>query len=214
MVIACSNRERDRSGVQRELAFVTNRRMLIKIDPHLDTWVEWAEAHNIHYVAVAFAKARPGLVFTDTVPEKSGPYCTPRTLVKLSYLINALPRELLTEVAAGYLGEGVGAEFIAFMRVVDSLPTYEEIIANPKTARVPDKPDASYAAMQMVSQRIDDATSGKAFEYLRRMGKEFQVAGVKAALRRAPALASAPGFGQWIAENKSLVFSASLVGSK
>lgn len=214
IVVACSNRERDRSGVQRELAFVTNRRLLIKVDPHLDTWVEWAETRGIHHIAVAFAKARPGLVFTDTVPEKPGPYCTPRVLVKLSYLLDSLPRDLLTEVASGYMGEGVGAEFMAFMRVVDELPSYEDICANPTNAKLPERPDASYAAMQMVASRIDDKTSAQAFTYLRRMGKEFQVAGVKAALRRAPALATAPGFGQWITEHKSLVFSAALMDKK
>lgn len=211
-VVAASNREKDRSGVQRELAFITNRRMLITVQPDLNTWVEWAERRgDIHHAAISFAKAHPGKVFRDEIPDKPGPYSSPRTLVKTSYLIGALEMAALTEAAQGYMGEGVGAEFIAHLRLVDELPQYEEIVAAPNKVAVPTRPDASYAVMQMIAARVDGPTASAAFQYLKRLGREFQIAGLKATVRRSPVLMQTPEFGSWIRENKDIVLAANLV---
>lgn len=211
LVVAASNREKDRSGVQRELAFVTNRRMLINIEPSLDTWVDWAERKGIHPLAIAFAKVKPGLVFADAIPDKPGPFTTPRTLVRTSYLIGKLDMALFTEAAAGYMGEGAAAEFVSFLRVAEELPSFEEIVAAPNKAHLPTRPDASYAAMQMIAHRVDEKSAEAAFQYLKRMGKEFQVAGLKATVRRSPVLMQTREFVSWIRENKDIVLAANLV---
>jgi hypothetical protein len=208
IVIAASNRESDRSGVQRELAFISNRVMKLSIDPSLDAFVEWAERNNINPFAIAFAKFKPGTVFQDKVPDKPGQFCTPRSLVKASYFIGKLPMELFTAVAQGYIGEGAGAEFVAFLRVAEQLPTFEEIVKDPKNAPVPDRPDATYAAMQMVVHRADAKTVDAVFTYLGRMGKEYQVAGLRSMLTRLPALASSDGFRAWARDNKDLILAA------
>lgn len=212
IVTACSNREIDRSGVQRELAFITNRRMVIKIEPNLDAWVNWAEKNGVHPLAIAFARTKPGTVFADTVPEKPGPFCTPRSLCMLSQLIGELDMATFTEAACGLIGEGAAGEFVAFLRVAEQLPTFEEIVANPTGTEVPKRPDASYAAMQMIAHRVDDKTAKAAFTYLKRMGREFQVAGLRAAFNRCPNLVRTPDFAAWLRDNKDLVMAANLLG--
>lgn len=215
MVVAASNRERDRSGVQRELAFISNRRMLIEIHPELDAWVDWAERRDIHWCAIAFAKAHPGLVFGDALPEKGGPFCSPRTLVKVSHLIEPLQSNmaLFNEAAAGLLGEGTAAQFVAFLRVAQEIPSFEDIVKNPTKCRLPDvdRPDAQYATMQMIAHRCSKDTAKPAFEYLQRMPKEFQVSGLKAALTRCADLVHSKGFASWLRENRDLVMNANLL---
>ena len=213
MVVAASNREQDRSGVQRELAFVANRRMEIKVEPNLDAWVEWAEKKDIHWAAIAFAKHQPGLIFGDKVPDKPGPFCTPRSFVKMSHVIGELEMEVFTEAAMGLIGEGTAAQFVAFLRVVEQLPTFDEIVARPKKCRLPesDRPDAQYATMQMIAHRVDDDTAAPAFDYLKRMPKEFQVAGLKATLRRCPAILRSKDFTAWVKDNKELLIAANLI---
>jgi hypothetical protein len=216
MVLAASNREKDRSGVQRELMFVTNRRMLITITPDLDSWVDWAERkEDIHWAAIAFAKHKPGLIFQDTVPEKAGPFCTPRSFVQMSYLIEQLPADLFTEAAAGYIGEGAAAEFTSFLRVVEQLPTFDEIVADPKGCKLPesDRPDAQFATMQMIAHRVDGGTAAPAFNYLKRMPEEFQVAGLKATLKRQPQVLNNGDFAKWVKENKKLIVNANLLSA-
>jgi hypothetical protein len=215
LVVAASNREKDRSGVHKPLAFIENRRCRIEIKPNLDPWVVWAETHEINPWIIAFAKWKPGLVFQDTVPDKSGPFCTPRTLCKLSPLIGKLDMDLFTEVAAGYIGEGTGAEFVAFLRVADSLPKFEDIVSDPTKTPVPgtDRPDAQYATVQMIAHRVDKKTAIAAFKYLKRMPKEFQVSGLKAALRKSPDMVQTTEFAQWLRDNRELVTAANAVDS-
>lgn len=215
MVIAASNRESDRSGVGRGLAFIDNRKMSVNIEPDLNAWVDWAERQPIHHAAISFAKVRPNLVFQDKVPEKPGPFCTPRTLCKVSHLIDRLPMDLFTEAAAGYLGEGAAAEFVAHMRVVNELPKWEDIVASPDKVRVPEnRIDATYACMQMVAHRVDAITAKPAFVFLKRLGKEFQVAGLKAVLKRCPTMIQTPDFAQWLRDNKDLVYAANVLEKK
>jgi hypothetical protein len=179
MVVAASNREEDRSGVQRSLAFIENRRIELKVEPHLDSWVEWAEQEgNIHWAAIAFAKSQPGLIFKDKVPDKPGPFCTPRSFCKVSHLIgDYFSEEQFIELASGAIGEGTTAQFVSFMRVVEQLPEFDDIVNNPKKCKLPDKerPDAQYACTQMIAHRVDGDTAEPAFDYLKRMPREFQV---------------------------------------
>ena len=215
MVIAASNRESDRSGVGRSLAFIDNRKMRVLVKPDLEAFLDWGEKQGIHHAALSFAKAHPAQVFKDAVPEKPGPFCTPRTLVKVSFLLDHLPRDMFLEAAAGYIGEGTAAEFMTHMNVVDALPKWEDIVAEPEKAKLPEnRPDATYAAMMLVSNRVEAHTAKPAFLYLKRMGKEYQVAGLKKVLKRCPTMIQTPDFAAWLRENKELVYAANILEKK
>lgn len=212
MVLAASNREKDRSGVGRGLAFINNRKMEIHVEPNLDSWVEWAETTGVNPFAIAFAKVKPSMIFGGEVPEKGGPFCTPRTFCKVAHMIGTLPMDMFTVAAQGYMGEGAGAEFVAFLRVAEELPKWEDIVKDPEKVRVPkDRVDATYAAMQMVAHRVDPSTAKPAFVFLKRLGREFQVAGLKAVLRRCPTMIQTPDFAAWLRENKDLVMATNLL---
>lgn len=216
MVIGASNRESDRSGVNRSLAFIENRKMKIEIQPDLDSWVDWAERveNNIHPLAIAYAKHQPGDVFQESVPDKPGPFCTPRTLCKVSHLIGKLDHSQMFAAAVGYLGTAVGTKLMAFLKVADRLPSFEDIVNNPAKALLPDSPDVQFAATQMLVHRVTQETARQAFTYLGRMGKEFQISGLKSALKRTPALLNHPDFAVWLRENKDLIMSVSQLDKK
>lgn len=219
MVVAASNRESDRSGVQRSLAFIENRRIELKVEPHLDSWVEWAEQEgNIHWAAIAFAKSQPGLIFQDKVPDKPGPFCTPRSFCKVSHLIgDYFDESQFIELCSGAIGEGTTAQFVSFMRVVEQLPDFMDIVNNPKKCKLPDKdrPDAQYACTQMIAHRVDGDTAEPAFDYLKRMPREFQVSGIKAAMRKTgPSLVQSKKFAGWLRQNQDLLVAANLIDPK
>lgn len=215
MVLAASNREGDRSGVGRELAFVTNRTMEVNIEPDLDSWVEWAEKEGIHWGFIAFAKRRPGVVFQDKVPDKPGPFCSPRSFVQASRLYEVIDQDLFIEASGGLVGEGVSAEIVAFMRVVDELPEYAQIVRDPHGTKIPkiDRPDALYAVMQMVAHMVTPDTAAQAFTYITRLPKEFQIAGLKAAMRKSPHILTSKDFAVWCRDNQDLIKSANLLGN-
>ena len=214
IVVAAGNRESDRSGVRKTMAFVQNRLMDINIAVSKDALVEWMERNGISPHVVSFVEAFPGDVLQDKVPDKPGPFCTPRSLVMLGQLIGKMSMERFTECATGLIGEGTGGKFVAHLRVIEDLPKYSEIVANPKGCKVPERPDANYAIMQIIAHSVDGTTAKPAFEYLRRMGKEFQAATLRTSLRRCPQIVQHPEFAVWLRENRQLLEAANLIDSR
>jgi hypothetical protein len=134
----------------------------------------------------------------------------------MSYLIDSMPMALFTEAASGLVGEGTAAQFVSFLRVVEQLPKFEEIVKQPDKCRLPDKdrPDAQYATMQMIAHRVTGDSAKSAFTYLKRMSKEFQVAGLKATLRRCPEIVQSADFAKWLQDNRQLIMNANLIDGK
>ena len=214
IVVAAGNREQDRSGARKTMAFIQNRIADIQIEPSKDALVDWMEKNNIAHQIISFTEALPNIVLADKVPEKPGPFCTPRSICRLSPYMDTMSTEMFTEFAAGAIGEGAAAQFIAHLRVVDELPSYADIVARPKTTKVPEKPDACYATMRMISHNIDGVTAAQAFEYLSRMGKEFQASALRHTVRRTPQIVQHPQFSIWLRGNKALLEAANLLDKK
>jgi hypothetical protein len=216
VVWCASNRTKDRSGANKELAFITNRRMEIVVEAALDPWVDWALENGVHPVLIAWAKWKPGVVFVDEVPEIEGPFCTPRTLAMLSNVLTKIwgadnfpVDELSLSFASGLIGEGPATELMAFMKMASKLPTFEEIVADPKKTPVPtDAPDAILAICQSISHRVDPDTAQAAFEYITRLPSEFQVMTLKETIKNTPAIVNNAHFSTWLQDHKELVLVA------
>lgn len=215
MVIAASNGENDRSGVNREMAFVVNRTMELNVRFDLDTWTEWAEKNGVHWMITAFAKRFPS-AFVSEVPSDPGPFCTARSLTSVSGLIDRVPKHLFHTAAAGFIGAGRAADVKAFMNVVDEIPTFDEVLRDPVNAKLPgvDRMDALYAAMQMVATLVTSETADKVFKYISRMPRDFQIAGLKAALNTNEDILHNEDFQRWCRDNRDLIKSANLLGAK
>lgn len=211
IITATGNREADRSGVRKLLAFVQNRLMEIAIQPHKDSLIDFMERNGMHPATISFVEAHPAEVLRDAIPDKPGPFCTPRSVCMLDPLIGTLPMEQFTEGAQGLLGEGAGAMFISHLRTYEDVPSFEEICNSPKGAKVPDRPDATYAVMQKIAFNVTGETVSPAFTYLRRLGREFQAAGLRSALKRCPTIVQQPEFAQWLKDNKELLSAANIV---
>lgn len=214
IVVAAGNREQDRSGARKTMAFIQNRIADIEITPSKDALVDWMERNGIAHQIISFTEAMPAVVLAEKIPEKPGPFCTPRSICRLSPYLDTMSTEMFTEFAAGAIGEGAAAQFIAHLRVVDELPSYAEIVAKPKTCKVPEKPDAAYATMRMISHNIDGQTAVQAFEYLSRMGKEFQASALRHTVRRTPQIVQHPQFATWLRSNTKLLEAANLLDKK
>jgi hypothetical protein len=214
IVVAAGNREKDRSGARKTMAFIQNRIADIEIEPNKDALIDWMEKNGIHHSIISFTEAHAAIVLSDKVPEKSGAFCSPRSICRLSPYIDTMGMEMFTEFAAGAIGEGSAAQFIAHLRVVDELPSYAEVIAKPKTCKIPEKPDACYATMRMISSNIDGPTAVAAFEYLSRVGREFQASALRHTVRRTPQIVQHPAFASWLRGNVKLLEAANLLDKK
>lgn len=213
VVWAASNRTSDRSGVTKSFDFVINRRGEIHISDDVESWNDWAMASGVHPSIVAFTNSNPQVVFTDGVPDKQGPWCTPRSLVEAARFLKAaagpdgkLPTEAdVVEIVSGIIGQGAAAQLMAYLRLAGQLPQFADIIRDPQNAKVPDQPDGRMLVTYSLASRVDATNAQAVVDYMERLPKEFATTFVKAACKRDVAFVNTAAFGGWATRNASLL---------
>jgi hypothetical protein len=85
-----------------------------------------------------------------------------------------ITRNALISALTGSIGEAGARDMLAYVEVADSLPTWQEVIDDPKGCKLPSSPAALNIMAYGAMQRIDRANIGKWFEYLKRTPKELQ----------------------------------------
>lgn len=214
-VIALSNRNNDRSGVTKEFDHEINRRIEFTLDPSVDDWADWADRNDVHPLLINFAQVNPHIVFAGEVPEKQGPFCTPRSLVALGKVLSQLTDSMETlptdklahEVMIGSIGEAAAAQLIATVRLANEMPSFDEIIRKPDEAHVPpaERPDAQMLVCYRLASMVTDKTFPNAMQYLKRFPAEFAMTFLKSAVARNPRLVSTQTFSEWSVDNRDLV---------
>jgi energy-coupling factor transporter ATP-binding protein EcfA2 len=215
LVITASNRMSDRSGVGKPMMHIVNRQRVLQISHDLNGWMKWAREEQIHPMGITFARQRPGVVFSERVPEEPRPFCTPRSFVSAMKLMQEmvgdsmqLPSDVVTqELVMGDIGEGAAAEFFSFIRVVDELPDIDDIKKRPGTCKVPgiDRLDAAYAAQQMLIHHAGPDCIDALWEYAMRLPKELQVSTALALVDKPGGLINSKALGTWLRENRALI---------
>jgi hypothetical protein len=229
-VSAATNRVTDRSGVMRELMFVVNRRSLVKVEPRLDPWLGWVETQREHkrphYLTVSFARSHPGVVFRETVPDGSDPFCTPRSLVRMDKDLRAIRSDedriankmpdmdtdpLALEVAAGCIGSGSAGQYMAHLKYADQLPDVDDIINDPEGAKLPRGQDGQMVCAYMLVEHIGEDTAGPFLKYISRMHKDMGIMAVttiNADPKRARFVYPTPEYREYQRKNKNVLIAA------
>jgi len=221
-IIAASNGKNHRSGVTKDFDFVINRQDEINITDDLPSWLDWAAAHGVSPVAMAFAQQNPQIVFEDGVPKEQGPWTTPRSLVMADKLMQIKAKRnggkmmddaATVEQVQGILGGGA-AQFFAFVKLDREMPKYEEIVANPSKVKVPSKPDAMMLVCYSLAHQIKPSDAAQVIEYMERMPKEFAVTFATTACRRQPQLVATKAVSDWAKQNSSLMAAITTSGGR
>lgn len=220
-VWAASNRMSDRAGVVRQPSHVRNRVTEINIENDALSWAVWAESHGVHPLIIAWAKQHPHIAFVNEVPATDRPFSTARSLTRAASVLQVglerdedgkikdmeLPSDALVQQAVmGDIGEGAAADLFGYLKIHDQLPTLDEIVADPKSAKCPKDLSAGWAAGQMCIHYAKGANIDKLWQYTERLPKEVQVSMAKSLLERSgSALLNSPALIKWIHANKALI---------
>jgi hypothetical protein len=220
VVWMAGNRSQDRSGSTKELDHLINRRIEIDVTDDLASWNEWAAVNNVSPITMAFANQNPHIVWSEKVPEKQGPWCTPRSLVEMDRHLQMIakmnndpgfPDDLYTmEEAQGMIGAGAVSQYFAFVRLDREMPKFETIIAKPMEVRIPEKPDAQMLVCYNLAHRVSYDTAEPVIKYVDRMPKEFAVTFAQTACRRDYSLLRHPAVNSWSMRNSSLMAAIAL----
>lgn len=167
------------------MSFVTVR------SPDADEWTAWALDNEVAPEVVAWVTQNPQCLasFTDE-SQKDNPYiyhpnkpvaafCTPRSLTKASKIIvhrGHLGEDTTIAGVAGCVGESAARDMMAYAALADKLPTWESIVKDPTSARLPENGDAAAGFITVFSalSRVEKPTFDAWMIYCQRMAKEFQ----------------------------------------
>lgn len=214
--ISASNRVADKAGVSKELTHLTNREISLDFKVTIADWVAWAKQHGVHEMLLGYAMFKPGSIIQDKPPAVPGPYCTPRSYAAacnyLQQVVDAagvIPIDELTqEIVAGAIGNAASQEMFAFLATREHLPEWEDVLADPLTAKIPPaaRLDAVYAVSSMVISRADDTNVEVCAQYIGRLNLEMQTMIVKQLVQALGGAAlNSPTIGKFVSQHRALI---------
>lgn len=176
---------------------------ILQLDVDVDAWSNWALDNNMPPELVAFIRFRPALLsdFKPTRELRNSP--CPRTWASVGRWLQVGVKDL--EVLTGAVGEGAATEFIAFLSLLNSLPSLDAILLDPSGTEVPDAPAARYAVATGLARKASPSNLDRVLTYVSRISKEFEVLTVKDSVRINKTVTNSPAFVAWAARNANLL---------
>lgn len=154
-----------------------------------DSWGAWAIKNNIAPEILAWVKETPHTLASYLDPAQSGnkyifnpkeaqkSFVSPRSLARASNILKRRSQNTENAIITaleGTIGAPASRDLMAYVKVADSLPTWESILRDPESATVPSSPAALCLLAFSAVQRVDRESIGKFFTYLKRTPKELQ----------------------------------------
>lgn len=211
MVIAAGNRASDRGVTFNIAAPLLNRMTLLNVESDLDAFIDYAVEKSVRPEIIAFLKSMPH--YLNERDERINPDCaklplgesfaTQRSWFMAQHYIDD-DVSVRAEQLKGCVGSRAQADFEAFLRVWQSMPSIELIYAEPDKVEVPKDSATRYAVAVGVSMRMTAANFGMALRYLDRMPKEFSSLCIKMAYKRDKTVANSEAFVTWATKNAFL----------
>lgn len=207
-IVAASNRVEDRAGAHRVITPILNRCVHIDVETSTEDWLAWALARGVHHEIRSFVAFRPQLLHA---PDKTGSeraWPTPRAWHALSdVLTQGSPVEDM-DLAAGCVGPGAAAEFVAHRAIASRLPSPAKVLASPEASEIPSEPSVIYAMCGALVEHLRTAPKDiEAFcTYVTRMPAEYAALAMKdgAAVVGSKITATRAG-AAWIRANRDVI---------
>ena len=187
IVCFTGNRTSDKSGASRMLSHLLNRCVVFELQFDINGWADWAADNGVNPLAIdcAVAYEEDGF-FADCVPNKDGPFCTPRSLVRAAQHLTAftesdafdgmtIPSYVEALIAAN-IGDRAAGLLSRHIAMADKVPTAAEIFADPTGVNVPDETGYQLLAANRAINCADQSEAGEAaLAYIVRLRPDLQV---------------------------------------
>jgi len=129
VIIAAGNREADKGVTYRMPAPLANRFVHLELAVDFNDWFEWAVANKIHKDVVGYLQFAKKDLFDFDPRSPSRSFATPRTWTFVSELLDDEDdQEVITDLVAGSVGEGLAVKFMAHRKVASSMPNPSDIL--------------------------------------------------------------------------------------
>jgi hypothetical protein len=222
IVVTAGNNSTDGVGDMMKSHSINRMTVVPIANPTAESYIEYGAEKDFAPELLAWVKAYPHclasykdptqaenhMIFNPKYPQRS--YFSPRSGEKASNIIKAramFSRDTLISALCGTIGDNAGRDLVAYVEVADSLPSWESILHDPATAKIPTSPAALCIMAYGAVQKIDRGNINKWFTYLKRTPKELQsVFSITAAKNKdkRDILFTSGAFVQWMRENQYL----------
>ena len=204
-VVAAGNRKEDKSAAQAMPAALANRFAHIGVVPHLESTVEHFNRKRLNPMLTAFLRFRPELLH-DMGDGSSIAFPTPRSWEEAAKVIGTENSDLRLRCLAGHVGEGAGTEANNFIRLYDDLPSIDNIVRNPTSAKLPQNRAAQFAITSALAYHADRERLPHMTTYMKRLSREFQVTFGMDYGTMHPKLTETQSYIDWSMENQDVLF--------
>lgn len=198
-VMATGNRVQDRAGSNRIVSQLGNRVMHLEMEASVDDWVEWALGQGLDLMTIAFIRLKNQHLF-DFDPNRLT-NATPRAWEFVAKIDSMLPTDLYLAAVSGVVPEGIAAEYLAFRKLANKLPSIDVIMLDPANAELPEEPEVRYALIVTLSMRTTIDNFDGVLTYIERLPTEFQVLYMKSVTKTCPAVFGTKQFVAWASKN-------------
>jgi hypothetical protein len=208
-VVAAGNRVADRAAAQRMPTHIRSRFAHLIVTPSIPAWCDWANKNGVAPELVAFQRLRQGenggKGLLHVMPKgDENAFPTPRTWTKAAKYVGA-PKKHRLHLLASHVGAAYATEFDGFIDLYRSIGDLNDIVANPKTAKLPSDPSTRYATCTGLARMATKANLAAIHEYtLRLKHRESEILVMHDATTRDASLKNTAIYGAWAVNNQDL----------
>lgn len=208
VMVAAGNLDTDNAIVQPMSTALQSRMVHIELEVDVKEWVDWASSNDIDYRITSYLNFKPSNIYTFNPDHSDKTYASPRTWDFTNKILKEsdIGEENTLAMLAGTLSEGVAREFVGFCKIFQDLPTIQQIMAAPKTLKIPSEPSILYALTGSIAHNVTKSNVTDLMEYVSRIPIEFQVVCLREMIRRNKEIMGTPAIQSWISKSASSLF--------
>ena len=202
-IITAGNLSTDKAIVNRLSTAMQSRVVTLEIIVCDKAWGIWADKHDVDHRVKSFIKFKPALLHKFDPNHSEHTFPCPRTWEFMSKIIKPIKEIGITRlpVLAGTVGEGTAREFHSYCMIFGDLPTLTDILRDPENVHFGDEPSIHYALSGLVGHHINPTNVNDLVKFVKRLGIDFQVVTLRAAIAKNSDIRKASGIKNWIVHN-------------
>ena len=184
IVIGSGNMPKHKAGTHTMPTHLKGRLCHVEMTADIDDFKNYAPSADISPLITAYLDWRPAHLSVFDADQYANP--SPRTWHKTSKVLAlSLAPFIERAMVAGYVGDGVSAEFFGYVKIYRGLPPIAEVFANPETVRIGNEAQIVCALASAVAHNATTSNMGTVKRILDRLSgpefnkKEFCVASLK-----------------------------------
>ena len=200
-IVATGNKPENKAGTTPMPAHLKDRLTPIEIEADHDDWLDYAAQRQLDHRIRAFLKENSQFLHKFDPTANASP--TPRSWEKASTHIQIdVDRTTRLELLSGQVGTDAANTFEQWLRVESRLPKIEDILSDPKNAKVFDQPrdvSLNYLLLTMLADRTTAKTIDAIITYIRRIPRaELMAYWSRDAANRDPSIRKLPSYKKWM----------------